>query len=309
MPKPEAETAHEVVAEEPTYQINLQIPTRSLISKLAGIMKEIDHVEKRGRNTFQNYNYVKAGDLAHLVRDKLAKRHIIMLSDVVDVRSYEIPAKEGVMQATDLRINYTFYDGESGETVSCHGYGSGADKGDKAAYKAHTGALKYILRNTFLVPDESDPGSDPESDERTDKETQTAGKPNTVKAPAKVNPAPATVGAQKPAASSQNELTPVQRAEVNKIVDVAQESEGRVPTPEELVAFLKRCKAITKELATAKMEPSVGEKFKKFLLAESGAADLNNISVDKYNKILSNMEGLIKSDVKKAIEQIEARIK
>lgn len=123
------------------------------------------------------------------------------------------------------------------------------------------------------------------------------------KAPGKVNSAPATQGAQKP--SSQNELD---RA-VAKAVDAAQEAHGPaqadpLPTPEQLAAFVNRCRAITKELAANKMEPNVGEKFKRYLLQQSGAADLNQISIDKYNKILLNIESLMK-EPKKAIEEIE----
>lgn len=144
----------------------LTIPSapRNLVRKLAEVMGEIDFVAKLGRNEFQKYNYMRAADLAHAVRDKLSKRSIIMLSDVVEIRCYEIPAREGVMQAIDLKVKYTFYDGDSKETLSFHGYGTGTDRGDKAAYKAHTGALKYAIRNSFLVPDESDP-----EEEKTDK--------------------------------------------------------------------------------------------------------------------------------------------
>ena len=36
----------------------------------------------------------------------------------------------------------------------------GCDNNDKAAYKAQTGALKYALKNAFLIPDEADPEAD-----------------------------------------------------------------------------------------------------------------------------------------------------
>jgi ERF superfamily len=150
--------------------------SKSLVAKLAEVMSEIDHVEKKGKNTFHNYNYVKAADLANIVRQKMAARQIIMLSDVIDVRNYEITnQKEQKMYGVDLKVKYTFYDGESEAQVSFHGYGSGLDSGDKGAYKAHTGALKYALRNAFLVPDEK---GDPESDEKVDTATAPKAKPD-----------------------------------------------------------------------------------------------------------------------------------
>lgn len=144
---------------------------KNLTTKLVEIMAEVDHVEKRGKNTAQNYAYVKATDLARAVRQELAKRNVLMLSSVVEAQRYQIPTKHGSMGAIDLKVLYTFVDGDSGESKEFYGYGTGADSGDKASYKAHTGALKYALRNTFLVPDESDP----EADEKTDTETKGAG--------------------------------------------------------------------------------------------------------------------------------------
>ncbi len=139
----------------------------SLVAKLAEVMAEIDHVEKKGRNAFHNYNYVKAADLANAVRQKLAAHSVVMMSDIVEVRNYETKnRKDEIMYGVDLKVKYTFFDGDSDATISFHGYGTALDSGDKASYKAQTGALKYALRNAFLVPDEK---ADPEADESVDK--------------------------------------------------------------------------------------------------------------------------------------------
>jgi hypothetical protein len=150
----------------------LEIPSEkhlNLLQKLAEAVAEIDHVEKSGRNTFQNYNYVKAADVAWLVRKALSSRNIYLVSDVVEIRNYQIPAKEGFMQAVDVRMEFSFFDGDSPETppVVTHSWGTGTDKGDKAVYKAMTGALKYGLRHAFIIPDESDPEADTKTDEAT----------------------------------------------------------------------------------------------------------------------------------------------
>lgn len=144
-------------------------PRKTLVQKLSEIVSVIDHVEKSGRNDFQKYNYVKAADVAWLVRKALCERNVYLVSDVVSVRNYEIPAREGVMQAVDVQMEFSFHDGDAPETtpIVLHSYGTGTDKGDKAIYKAMTGALKYGLRHAFLIPDESDP----EADTKTDKAT------------------------------------------------------------------------------------------------------------------------------------------
>lgn len=142
---------------------------KHLIAKLAEIVREIDHVEKSGRNDFQKYNYVKAADVAWLVRKALSERNIYLVTDVIEIRNYEIPAREGVMQAVDVKVQFSFFDGDVPETqpVVLHAYGTGTDKGDKAVYKAMTGALKYGLRHAFLIPDESDPEADTATDKAT----------------------------------------------------------------------------------------------------------------------------------------------
>jgi hypothetical protein len=54
-------------------------------------------------------------------------------------------------------------DARSGEELTVRVAGEGADQGDKAPYKAMTGALKYALLQSFLLAT----GDDPE-DERAD---------------------------------------------------------------------------------------------------------------------------------------------
>ena len=138
-----------------------------LVTKLVGVVTEIDHVEKRGRNEFHKYNYVKASDLANLVRDKLSAKNIFFLSDVVTIDRFTIQGEKGDSLAVNLQVEYSFLDGDSGASISFKVPGCGADKGDKGIYKAITGSLKYALRNSFLVPDEADPENEGASTEPT----------------------------------------------------------------------------------------------------------------------------------------------
>lgn len=147
-----------------------ELPRLNLLQKLAAIVAEIDNVDKRGRNEFQKYAYVKATDVAWLVRKALSSRNIYLVADVVEVlRNYEIPAREGSMQAVDVKMQFSFFDGDDLHVapIVLHAYGTGTDKGDKAIYKAMTGALKYGLRHAFLIPDESDPEGDASVDKLT----------------------------------------------------------------------------------------------------------------------------------------------
>ena len=52
--------------------------------------------------------------------------------------------------------------------------GEGIDKGDKAGYKAYTGALKYYLANTFMVATGDDPEKESPSHTMNTKEEKKA---------------------------------------------------------------------------------------------------------------------------------------
>lgn len=137
----------------------------SLHRKLAEVAATIGHIPKRGRNEYLKYDYAMEADIVDAVRGGLAERHVMLLPQILDVQ------REGTL--TTLIMRYTFVDGDSGETFSCQWAGTGDDKGDKGAYKAITGATKYFLLKTFLMPT----GDDPEADAETDKRAAKSGTP------------------------------------------------------------------------------------------------------------------------------------
>jgi hypothetical protein len=59
-----------------------------------------------------------------------------------------------------IKHHYEFVDLDSGEKVRGACIGSGSDSQDKGPYKAITGAIKYLMTTTFLIPT----GDDPEGD-------------------------------------------------------------------------------------------------------------------------------------------------
>lgn len=132
---------------------------KRLASKLAEIMGEIGRITKGGTNSAQGYKYVMASQVADAVREKLAAHNIIMLPVGADVvESTRTPSEK--QSLLTIRFTWRFIDGDSGETLDFQSVGTGADSGDKAAYKATTGAIKYALLTAFLIPT----GDDPEND-------------------------------------------------------------------------------------------------------------------------------------------------
>ena len=134
---------------------------KELAKKLVLAVKAIDAVEKRGKNEKQGYAYVKATDVASVVRTVLADHGVAFTYDCIETERWEKQTNAGgLLFFVQLKIAVTFTDQETGDSITAGGFGWGMDSGDKAIYKAMTGALKYALRMNFLIPDELDPEND-----------------------------------------------------------------------------------------------------------------------------------------------------
>jgi hypothetical protein len=129
---------------------------QKLVSKLARIMGEITHIEKKGWNDFHKYHYVLEQDVLDVIRKKLIDYGIFIKTDIVSVSVLEM-TKGGNL--TTIQAKHTLIDYVTGETLEVMAAGQGEDKGDKGIYKAITGDIKYFLTKLFLVPT----GNDPES--------------------------------------------------------------------------------------------------------------------------------------------------
>lgn len=140
------------------------IPKKSLVAKLAEACDEVGGIEKKGTNTQQKYAYVKAADVAKAIRHELFSRGIIIVASESEFAHERIETNSGgFMTEVRLKATYTITDGT--ESLKFDAWGVARDSGDKAVYKAKTGALKYFLRGLGLIPDEKD---DPEADETVD---------------------------------------------------------------------------------------------------------------------------------------------
>jgi hypothetical protein len=135
----------------------------ALSRKLAEVMAAVGRVPKNGWNDFHKYHYATEADIAEAIRSELATRSITLVPSVESYEVREIPSKKAEKDSrfvTFLSMTFTFEDGDTGERIEKKWLGAGEDSGDKGAYKAMTGAEKYFLLKTFIVPT----GDDPESD-------------------------------------------------------------------------------------------------------------------------------------------------
>ena len=150
-------------------------PKLSLIGKLCRIMAAVDHIEKKGRNKEQGYDFVRESDVKAELRSLFAKENVWPSPDVEDASYVEFPTKSGgVMHFCRLKVRITFEDGDSGETRSCRVMGEAMDSGDKASNKALTAAVKVALLQSMLIPTGDDTENDPKPEKHAARPQATA---------------------------------------------------------------------------------------------------------------------------------------
>lgn len=129
----------------------------NLYQKLLKITDEIGKIEKTGKNTTQNYNFIEAAEVTVQVKKMLVEHGVLILPSATN---QQIIQKEKGVKAT-LDINYTIIDAENPtERMELSWVGEGDDSLDKATQKAGTSAHKYFLMKLFNISDKDDPDAD-----------------------------------------------------------------------------------------------------------------------------------------------------
>jgi hypothetical protein len=134
---------------------------KSIFSKIGKVMSQVSRVPKNGYNSFHKYNYATESDLTESIRPILQEAGLAFFSSVLE------QDRDG--EFTKVKMEFTLADIETGEVLKSTYWGEGQDKGDKGLYKAYTGATKYFLMKTFLIPTGDDPEADHSTDERNSK--------------------------------------------------------------------------------------------------------------------------------------------
>lgn len=146
----------------------------SLASKLAAIGKEIGAVDKSGKNTQQNYNYIEYGVVAGRIRELFDKYGVIIVPNVESIDQDEITNKYGgkgyhyILRMTFMLINGD--DPDDREIASWAGEAS--DYGDKGINKAETAGTKYFLMRLFNISEKGEEEAD-----KTTPETMSESRP------------------------------------------------------------------------------------------------------------------------------------
>lgn len=134
-----------------------------IYKKILSVMKEIEAVPKDKVNEFHKYSYTSEAAVLKAVRDAMIKNGVIAIPSIEETREERIDGKTTIVS---IKYCLTVLDTETGESANVCVYGQGIDSGDKAYYKAITGANKYALMKLFQIPSMDDPEADIETDRK-----------------------------------------------------------------------------------------------------------------------------------------------
>ncbi len=129
---------------------------KNLLKKIAAVRDSVGPVCKDGQNQFHKYRYVTHNAVLHEVREKLKEQGLVIVPKGIQDREFTKNGGE-VMHGN---AKYIIYDTESAESMEMSVACAGEDKGDKGAYKANTGAMKYLFIQLFQLPTDDDPEND-----------------------------------------------------------------------------------------------------------------------------------------------------
>ena len=121
-------------------------------------MEESGTMKKAGYNDFNKYSYVKESDVAEKFQSLLVKHRVFLFSSVTEAKSVQVQSASGKPSIlSTVQMKYTFVNVDSPEDqFIVNATGDGMDTGDKAIYKALTGAHKYLLIRNFNLGSDND---------------------------------------------------------------------------------------------------------------------------------------------------------
>lgn len=114
--------------------------------------------EKDGINRHQSYKYITEKQYKQNFRKALEQAGLLWKMETLEYQY--VPDVTEKQHMIICKFKGVLIDPESGETEEYIFYGSGADNGDKALYKAVTGGHKFFLAANFNVAEDMEPEND-----------------------------------------------------------------------------------------------------------------------------------------------------
>ena len=123
-----------------------------LQQKKSGLRQELAQrgvLKRGGKNSFDHYSYFTEAQYKELFTELFPKHGLELNFDEVEYVTFAVEGKQPNGRMPKLK--FYLFDTETGFYETTLITSEGIDKGDKAGYKAYTGALKYYLADKFMV--------------------------------------------------------------------------------------------------------------------------------------------------------------
>ena len=134
---------------EPKTWLELNAKLQAKKNALRKDLKSKGILKKGGQNEYDHYSYFSEAQYKELFTELFSKNNLELKFSELEYNTFEGSGKNCNGRMT--RLEFTLIDVETGFFETTVITGEGMDKGDKAGYKAYTGAVKYYLADTFLV--------------------------------------------------------------------------------------------------------------------------------------------------------------
>ena len=157
---------------EPKQWLELNAKLQQKKNKLRQALKEKGVLKKGATNTYDKYSYFSEAQYKELFTGLFADCGLELKFNEIAYETFTGSEKQSNGRMPRLEFELMDIDTGFGETTVITG--EGIDKGDKAGYKAYTGALKYYLANTFMVATGDDSEQDFPSEKMNDKQEKKA---------------------------------------------------------------------------------------------------------------------------------------
>lgn len=143
----------ELIEFEKWLELNAKLQQKK--NNLRKALKEKGILKKGATNTYDKYNYFSEAQYKELFTELLSAHGLELKFNELEYDTFDGPEKQA--NGRMPKLEFVLFDTETGFYETTTITGEGIDKGDKAGYKAYTGALKYYLANTFMVATGDDP--------------------------------------------------------------------------------------------------------------------------------------------------------
>lgn len=165
---------NEILTESKEWlELNAKLQAKK--NALRKALKEKGVLKKGAENKFDNYYYFSEAQYKELFTELFSNHGLELNFSELEYTPFEGTEKQANGRMTKLR--FYLIDVETGFYETTDITGEGIDKGDKAGYKAYTGALKYFLANKFMVATGDDPEKEsPDSNMNNKKPLKATGK-------------------------------------------------------------------------------------------------------------------------------------